>query len=110
MKRESLVFLLGAIVASVPFLGIPNDMRRIMLVVAGAFLIVLGYQLRRLAFLRSIAQENGERKTDVYVERAATAVYDDAAPAMPAETQADQEVPVMTVRKRRRRVKQVQEV
>ena len=69
MLRESLVFFLGLAVALAPFAGIPSAARRAALVVAGLALMLVGYQLRRAAYLRSIVDENGERKTDAYVEQ-----------------------------------------
>lgn len=68
MARESLVFFLGCAVALLPFAGIPTLWRRGVFVVVGFALAVLGYQLRRAAYLRSIVDGNGERKTDAYAE------------------------------------------
>ena len=73
MKRESLVFFLGFVVALLPFLGIPNLWKRTALAALGGALVLVGYQLRRLAYLRSIEDHTGERKTDVYVEQVAVA-------------------------------------
>lgn len=68
MSRESSVFLLGMLVFLTPFLGVPNDWKEKVFIVSGAFLMVLGYSLRRTAFLHSIDGGNGERKTDTFVE------------------------------------------
>jgi hypothetical protein len=35
---------------------------------AAVLLIVIGYSLRRAAYIRSIERENGERSTDSFVE------------------------------------------
>lgn len=69
MKRESLIFFLGCAMVLLPFLGIPSAWKRGVYVVLGLVLILVGYQLRRLAYVRSIEDHAGERKTDVYVEQ-----------------------------------------
>jgi len=69
MSRESLVFVLGLIVFFTPFLGILWDSKKIILVISGTLLMVLGYSLRRSAFLRSIDTGNGERASDAFVEK-----------------------------------------
>lgn len=68
MKRESFVFLLGIAVIVIPFLGIPRMWRQVLLAFIGASLILIGYQLRRQAYVRSIERDAGERHADVYVE------------------------------------------
>ena len=69
MKRESFVFLLGFVLILTPFLGIPSTWKHVVYVVLGAGLIVVGYQLRRIAYLRSIENHTtGERRNDAYVE------------------------------------------
>jgi uncharacterized membrane protein len=69
MSRESLVFVLGFIVFFLPFLGLPNDYKRIIFAVSGGLLMVAGYSLRRSAFLRSLENGSGERKSDAFVEK-----------------------------------------
>lgn len=68
MSRESLVFLLGLIVFLTPFLGIPNDWKRVIFIVCGVLLMFFGYFLRRAAYLRSIDSGTGERRADAFVE------------------------------------------
>ena len=74
MKRESLVFFLGLAIVLMPFLGIPSMWKRIVYIVLGFVLAIIGYQLRRLAYTRSIEDHTGERKTDVYAEQVAVPV------------------------------------
>lgn len=69
MKRESLVFFLGLMLVLLPFFGIPGMWKHIAYVVLGLLLVLVGYQLRRKAYLRSIEDDTGERKTDAYVEQ-----------------------------------------
>lgn len=69
MKRESLVFFLGFVLMLAPFLGIPSLWKRVVYVALGCVLALVGYQLRRFAYLRSIENGNGERRTAVYVEQ-----------------------------------------
>jgi hypothetical protein len=68
MSKETLVFLFGICLTIIPFLGIPELWRQYAVVVIGAFLILVGYALRRAAFLAKIDQGNGERGTDSFVE------------------------------------------
>lgn len=68
MSRESLVFLVGLIVFLVPFTGFPNDWKELVYTVSGGLLLLLGYSLRRTAFLRSIDDGQGGRKSDAFVE------------------------------------------
>jgi len=68
MSKESLVFLLGVLVFFVPFLGIPRDYKEYVLIGCGILLMGLGYRLRRIAFLRSLEHESGERRGDTFVE------------------------------------------
>lgn len=68
MSKESLVFTLGVIVALTPLAGIPDDWKQKIFIGAGIVLVVLGYQLRRAAFLRSIETPHGERRSDAFVE------------------------------------------
>lgn len=72
MSRESFVFLFGFVVFFTPFLGIPRDWKEWILMGSGILLMFLGYKLRRAAFLRSITSENGEHRSDVFVEHVRT--------------------------------------
>lgn len=71
MKRETLIFFLGILIVLMPFVGVPSEWKRTVYVFLGALLMLIGYQLRRISYLRSIADLHGERVTDVYVESAA---------------------------------------
>ncbi len=95
MKRESLIFFLGFALILLPFLGVPSMWKRVGYVVLGLTFVLLGYQLRRLAYLLSIQNDAGERRTDVYVEQMVTPsaqvdgptiIRPDAGPYTPEET------------------------
>ena len=68
MSRESLVILLGLLVFFIPVLGVPEEWRNYILTGTGLLLILLGYLLRRAAYLRKTDLGNGERGTDSFVE------------------------------------------
>lgn len=68
MSRESIIFTLGILLLVIPHLGIPDTWKSYFFIGAGASLVVVGYSLRRAAYLRSIQKENGERGTDSFVE------------------------------------------
>ncbi len=68
MTKETTVFVLGAALILVPQMGIPSNWKEYFLIVAGVILMIVGYSLRRSAYLRSIENEDGERSTDYYVE------------------------------------------
>ena len=68
MSKESLVLLLGLVVFFVPSLGIPNDWKNNILLGVGVLLLVIGFFLRRAAYLRKIDKGNGERGNDSFVE------------------------------------------
>lgn len=68
MSKESFVFVLGMIIFFVPFLGLPREYKEVILIGSGILLMGLGYRLRRIAFLRSLEHENGERRGDTFVE------------------------------------------
>ncbi|MCD5382007.1 MAG: hypothetical protein LR017_01675 [Candidatus Pacebacteria bacterium] len=68
MSRESFVFLLGLVVFITPFLGLPNDWKETIAIGVGVLLMWAGYSLRRTAFLRSIESEEGERRSEEFVE------------------------------------------
>lgn len=68
MSRESLVLLLGLIVFFVPFAGIPSDWKTYIFAAIGVLLMLLGFLLRRSAYLRKTDRGNGERGTDSFIE------------------------------------------
>lgn len=68
MSREAIIFILGALVILVPFLGIPDLFQDRLLIVVGVVIMVCGYTLRRSAFLREIESERGDRVTDSFSE------------------------------------------
>lgn len=68
MSKESLTVLLGIIVFFTPSLGIPDEWKVYTVTTAGFLLIVIGYLLRRGAYLRRIDKGNGERGTDSFHE------------------------------------------
>ncbi len=68
MSKEMLVFIIGFALTIVPFLGIPESWRQLIIAGCGAFLVLLGYLLRRAAFLRRIDRGDGERGIDAFVE------------------------------------------
>lgn len=72
MSRESIVFTLGVLLLIIPKLGIPDDWKFYFYIIAGVILVVIGYSLRRSAYLRSIKQRNGEQSTDSFVEHVGT--------------------------------------
>lgn len=72
MSRESLVFILGFLIFLVPFLGLPQDYKDVVLPIIGAFLMLVGFMLRRSAYLRSIERESGERQSDAFAESSST--------------------------------------
>lgn len=72
MSRESLVFIFGFLVFVVPFLGLPRDYKDIFLYIVGVFLMLIGFILRRAAYLRSIERESGERHADAFAESVVT--------------------------------------
>jgi len=68
MTRESLVFLLGILIFIVPFTGVPTDWKEFFLMVAGVLLIWSGYSLRRLRYLQSIVDNDGELHSGSFSE------------------------------------------
>lgn len=71
MSKEAIVFFLGFFLVILPYLGVPSDWKQWGTVGAGVVLIVVGYGLRRAAFLRAIADENGEHHADSFSETTA---------------------------------------
>ena len=68
MSRESFVLFLGVVVFFTPWLGVPELWKVYMISGTGVLLFVVGYLLRRAAYLRKIDIGNGERGTDSFVE------------------------------------------
>lgn len=68
MSKESIVFFVGILLLIVPQIGVPENWKFFFYTLTGILLIIIGYSLRRAAYLRSIDQGNGERSTDSYVE------------------------------------------
>lgn len=68
MTKESIVFFLGIVVFIVPHIGVPEVWKTYALATAGIVLIIVGYALRRKAYIRSIENVNGERDTDSFTE------------------------------------------
>ncbi len=68
MTKETLVFALGIFLSIVPFLGIPEIWKQYVVVGVGAFLVLIGYMLRRALYFARIDQGNGEREDDSFVE------------------------------------------
>lgn len=77
MSRESLVLVIGLVVFFIPWLGIPTEWKQYVLSGCGVLLFVIGYFLRRAAYLRRIDIGNGERGTDSFVESDPVTVRDD---------------------------------
>ena len=68
MSRESIVFVLGVLILIIPYLGIPEQWKVYFFVITGIILMLIGYSLRRSAYLRSIEHKTGERRADSFVE------------------------------------------
>ncbi len=68
MSRESFVLLTGLVVFFMPYIGIPTRYKEYIFLGTGALLMLVGYSLRRSAFLRSLEDEHGERRSDAFVE------------------------------------------
>ncbi len=66
--KETSVFVFGILLTVIPFLGIPLLWRQYIILGIGIILILIGYALRRRAFLSRIDKGNGERGTDSFVE------------------------------------------
>lgn len=68
MSRESLIFILGFFVFLMPFLGLPRSVKDIALIAIGMLVMLVGFMLRRSAYLRSIERASGERQSDAFAE------------------------------------------
>jgi hypothetical protein len=67
MSKETLVFVLGTLIFFGSFLGLPNEYKEWIFIISGIILMVVGYRLRRNAFLKSLDRK-GERRGDAFVE------------------------------------------
>lgn len=68
MKKETLILLIGFILVLLPSLGVPDEWKRVVTVVAGSALLLLGYMLIRAKFRSQTDMGNGERGADTFVE------------------------------------------
>lgn len=68
MRSGLAVFFLGFILILVPFLGIPGWWQKLLIVSIGTCLLLVGYQQRRQAFLKSLHKTDGEHHTETFVE------------------------------------------
>ena len=68
MRKAMFVCLIGLILITLPYLGIPAYLREYLLVGAGVLLALFGYMLMRDEILRRSDYGNGERGSDSYVE------------------------------------------
>ncbi|MBP6881343.1 MAG: hypothetical protein KBC35_01850 [Candidatus Pacebacteria bacterium] len=68
MSKESLVFTFGILLTIIPFLGVPVLWRQYTIFAIGVLLILIGYSLRRRAYLSRLDLGNGERGNDSFVE------------------------------------------
>jgi uncharacterized protein YjeT (DUF2065 family) len=68
MTKETLVALLGFILILLPYVGIPDDWKKLSTALIGAFLMLLGYLLLRDRFSLQTDLGNGERGADTFVE------------------------------------------
>lgn len=57
MSLDAIIMLIGALVALVPFLGFPNSWDRIIFLVLGVLIIVLGIVVRRRGTRKDAATE-----------------------------------------------------
>ena len=68
MNKASLTGLLGLILVTLPFLGIPDQWKVYGTAGAGAIIAVLSYLIIRDRILASMDMGNGERGNESYVE------------------------------------------
>ncbi len=76
MSKETLVFIIGALVFFTPFLGLPGEYKEWIFIFSGLILLISGYRLRRAAFLRSIERAGGERQSESFHESTVTEIPD----------------------------------
>jgi hypothetical protein len=72
MSKETMVSILGVLVFFSPFMGFPREYKEWFLIGAGILLSIIGYRLRRIAFLRSLDDGSGGKRTDVFTESSST--------------------------------------
>lgn len=77
MSRESIVLILGVVVFFTTLLSIPEDWKYYILLGSGIVLFIIGYLLRRSAYLRRIDKGNGERGTDSFIESRPVTLLDE---------------------------------
>ena len=68
MRKAMIVCLIGFILITLPYLGIPTFLREYILMASGGLLALLGYLLMRDEILRRSDYGNGERGNDSFVE------------------------------------------
>lgn len=68
MRKSMTVCLIGFGLLTLPYLGIPSDLREYLLLGAGGCLLLLGYLLMRDEMLRRSDYGNGERGSDSFIE------------------------------------------
>lgn len=68
MTREVLVSFLGLIVALVPFLGIPRDIKDWIFAAMGTLIVLFGISLRHSRYLRSVVGIRSELRSDMFPE------------------------------------------
>ena len=83
MTRESLVFLFGVLIFLAPHLGIPAVWKFYVYTIGGIVLMLLGYSLRRSAYLRSIENDQGELETDSFAETVVVTEHDNDPEVIP---------------------------
>ncbi len=72
MSKEALIMVIGILVFFTSIAGIPSDWKEYIFKFSGVVLVIVGYILRRAAYLRSIDRGNGERGGDSFVENSSS--------------------------------------
>ena len=72
MSKETLILIAGILLMVVPFLGVPEVWRQYSILGIGFVLILIGYSLRRKAYLSRLDKGNGDRGNDSFVETTET--------------------------------------
>lgn len=67
MSKESLICIFGALVFLSPYIGVPRIYKEWLLFGIGVLIMIIGYSLRRKAFLREL-DTTGERRSETFVE------------------------------------------
>lgn len=68
MKKETLIILIGFALVLLPSLGIPDEWKKVVTVIVGVLLLLLGYLLIRDKFRAQTDMGNGERGADTFIE------------------------------------------